>query len=136
MGYIVGHSAFTTVTNSLTVYALIGTDVQMMATTKSADMTFDIITIVCIVVFAVEIVLSSVGKDDYIFGFFFVLDIASTITLFLDLSFVYDVIFENQSMGFQPSTIARVGRVVRVLRLVRILKLYKVIYEARQAKIK
>ena len=35
-----------------------------------------------------EVILSCVGRDDYIFGFFFMLDIGSTATLMLDLTWV------------------------------------------------
>jgi len=137
---IVEDRFFTILTTLLTVYALTGDDCRLMFTDKPADVYFNIVTLVCIFVFSMEVILSCVGKEDYLLGFFFWLDILSTATLVLDLTWVAESYQSNEegSGGFQDSSSlvlgARVGRVVRILRLVRIFKLYKAIYEARQAK--
>jgi len=126
-------TVFTTV---LTVYALIGDDFRLLATNRTSDPVFDALTGTCIAVFGLEIVLSTVGKDDYFLSFFFLLDVVSTITLFLDLTAVNDAILgdEEDVSNMKGSRAAKIGaratRVVRVVRLVRILKLYKAVYEA------
>eukprot|EP00971_Amphidinium_carterae_P095390 1887351-Amphidinium_carterae.1 len=88
----------------------------------------------CLCVFSLEISLSCLGKDDYFGGFFFFLDVISTASLLLDISWVSDGIFERSDKegdagSARASRTARIGakagRVVRVIRLVRILKLYK-----------
>merc|ERR1719506_3413094 len=114
-----------------------------MLTPKPADMIFNYLVILCIVVFSFEVVISCLGKDDYFMGFFFILDVASTATLVLDLTWVADELSgggedDDQAKNARAGRTARIGakagRVVRVIRLVRILKLYKAIYEAKQKK--
>jgi len=125
--------AFTTL---LTVWVLLGEDLKLMVTNKEADETFGIIGICCIVVFSLEILLSSIGKEDYFLGFFFVLDVISTASLVLDLPWVSDAVSGQDGSaigGAEKGRTARVGarsaRVVRVIRLVRIAKLYKAFHE-------
>lgn len=97
------------------------------------DVWFDVLTITCLVVFTLEIFLSCLGKDDYMLGFFFWLDVISTVTLILDLTAVREEM-EKESGDEGSDSLrssraarggARLGRVVRILRLVRLIKLYK-----------
>lgn len=140
---LVNNKYFIGFTTLLTVYALTGDDIRLICTRKPADMIFNYIVMLCIVVFSFEVVVSCLGKDDYFMGFFFVLDVASTATLVLDLSWVSDELAgggedDDQAKNARAGRTARIGakagRVVRVIRLVRILKLYKAIYEAKQKK--
>jgi class 3 adenylate cyclase len=99
-------------------------------------------------VFCCEIILSSMGKPDYMWSFFFYLDVISTITMILDISWtsaLIEQVGEAISEGVQGKDDAlrsgrtarigaRAGRVIRVIRLVRILKLYKAVYDARTKK--
>merc|ERR1719424_258755 len=130
--YIADNQFFTFATTLLTIYALTGDDFRLMATNLPEDIIFDCMTVFCILVFAVEIVCSCLGKSDYLNGFFFWLDLISTVTLVLDITTVNDYCFQNSEedvAAMKNSRTARIGaraaRVVRVLRLVRILKLYK-----------
>lgn len=148
LGRIIGHYSLLIVDSKyvamisvlLTIYALMGDDVRVMATEKPADMVFNIFTIICMVFFFSEIVLSCLGKNDYFLGFFFWLDSIATVTLALDLTWVNEALFENsESMdlgdrarsGRTARVGASVGRMVRVLRLIRIFKLYKAYYAAK-----
>lgn len=69
----------------LTIYALFGDDIRLLAFTKSADDAFYTFTCVCIAFFVFELVIASIAKDDYIFGFFFWLDLIATISLLMDV---------------------------------------------------
>eukprot|EP00929_Paragymnodinium_shiwhaense_P098028 TRINITY_DN5958_c0_g1_i1.p1 TRINITY_DN5958_c0_g1~~TRINITY_DN5958_c0_g1_i1.p1 ORF type:complete len:1309 (-),score=280.11 TRINITY_DN5958_c0_g1_i1:138-4064(-) len=138
---IVGSTWFSALTTLLTIYALIGDDFRLMLTSLAADVFFDLMTGLCLLVFSVEIVLSCIGKSDYICGFFFWLDAVSTVTLVLDITTVNDALLQGNDDDIDQmknSRTARIGaraaRVVRVLRLVRVLKLYKALYEARNRK--
>lgn len=140
---IVEHKSVVALTTILTIYALAGDDIRLICTNKDADPVFNIIVIVCIVVFTLEVILSCLGKDDYFMGFFFMLDVVATATLFLDLTFVADELAGGGEDDDNVSSLrggrtarlgAKAGRVVRVIRLVRILKLYKAVYEARARK--
>jgi class 3 adenylate cyclase len=135
----VDNKVFVFLTTVLTFYALIGDDMKLLTTNKPADSIFDIITIVCLFIFTIEITLSCLGKSDYFLGFFFILDVISTLTLLLDISVVSEFLMgdsegslDKMRSGRTARVGAKAGRVVRVIRLVRILKLYKAIYEARQ----
>lgn len=131
---------FVTLTVILTIYALMGDDVKLISTDKPADGIFNVLTLVCIGVFVLEVLLSCIGKDDYFGGFFFALDVVSTGTLVFDLSWFNDMIQgdEENLDTLRGSRTARLGartaRVVRVIRLVRILKLYKAVQEQRKYK--
>jgi len=138
-GGFVEHKLFVTLTCILTIYALSADDFRLIATELPADLYFNIITLVVFTIFAVEVVLSSIGKPDYFLGFFFALDVISTATLILDLTWVSDALLQGDEEdldNLKGSKTARIGaraaRVVRVLRLVRILKLYRAMYEVRQ----
>lgn len=133
---IVENNIFVFVTTMLTFYALTGDDFRVICTEKNADNYFNGMVLICVFIFASEICLSCVGKDDYFLGFFFWLDIISTITLILDLTWVSNLLNGSSGKNVRSGRTARVGaragRVVRVLRLVRILKLYKAYYESKQ----
>eukprot|EP00440_Ansanella_granifera_P046420 gb/GFBE01050273.1/.p1 GENE.gb/GFBE01050273.1/~~gb/GFBE01050273.1/.p1 ORF type:complete len:1006 (+),score=225.91 gb/GFBE01050273.1/:1-3018(+) len=125
---------------SLTFWALLGDDLRILTTDKPADQWFNIVTIVCLFFFTVEVVLSSLCKQDYFLGFFFSLDCISTASLVLDLTWVADtLVSDDMAMGEQARSGrtarlgASIGRVVRVLRLIRIVKLYKAMYEKMMA---
>eukprot|EP00928_Gymnodinium_smaydae_P060478 TRINITY_DN4414_c0_g3_i1.p1 TRINITY_DN4414_c0_g3~~TRINITY_DN4414_c0_g3_i1.p1 ORF type:complete len:986 (+),score=209.09 TRINITY_DN4414_c0_g3_i1:188-3145(+) len=128
-------------TTLLTLYALTSDDLRLGATEGSADPIFNAITAFTFLVFFIEIILCCIGKQEYFGGFFFWLDVISTVSLVLDITwvndYVADVVFGSGEDDYQMgnSNTARLGaratRVVRVLRLVRIVKLYKAILDAR-----
>lgn len=126
----------------ITVWALFGDDIRILATGKSGDIGFYIMIILCFAVFAVEILLSTYAKPEYIFSFFFWLDLISTVTLLLDVGWISDVLFgtssddsggsgnsEQIAKAAKASQVgtraARVIRIIRLIRLIRIVKLYK-----------
>lgn len=81
----------------ITVYALFGDDIRVIATNKHADPYFDAATIFSIVIFVAEICLSVIARSGYLFSFFFWLDIISTVSLFLDITTINKVIFNSSS---------------------------------------
>jgi class 3 adenylate cyclase len=138
----VENTFFIILTTVLTIWALVGEDIRIWATDKSAGAAFDAMVWVCISVFVVEMVLSCLGKPGYFPGFFFYLDFIATMTLLLDVSYVnewfVDLLASGQGgksdqaeSGKAARLSARAARIVRVLRLVRIVKLYKTILEQR-----
>ncbi|CAE8602744.1 unnamed protein product, partial [Polarella glacialis] len=141
------------VTTILTIYALFGDDCRLMFTKKSQDDNFNTITIVTMFVFTSEMVANTFGKVGYFGGFFSWLDLLSTVTLILDVTYVSEAFFgdtisDNQaglttlatgtsgSQGSDSAEAARAarmsragakaGRVVRLIRLVRLLRLVKI----------
>lgn len=69
----------------ITVYALFGDDCRVLTTTKSADIYFDIVTIIAMVTFLLEMLLAMLSKISYTCSFYFWLDLISTISLLLDI---------------------------------------------------
>ena len=58
---------------------------RVMSTDKSYDIGFDIVTIICLIMFSVEIFLACFARIGYLGSFFFWLDFISTISLILDI---------------------------------------------------
>ena len=126
----------------VTLWALFGDDIRVLGAGKSGDSAFYVLTIICFSIFSVEILLSCYAKQDYLFTFFFWLDLISTITLLLDVGWISDALYgtsSDSSGGSQNSAqiakaakasqvgtrAARVIRIIRLIRLIRIVKLYK-----------
>lgn len=127
----------------LTIFALFSDDVKIITSSKSADATFSAFVIFVLSCFVIELVLASIAQKNYIFSFFFFLDLISIITMFLDIHWVSEAIIFSMSettasddgqlatLG-KESTGAKIGnrafkvlRIMRLVRLVRISKLYK-----------
>lgn len=126
----------------LTIYALFGEDVRLCAFPKTVDDYFFSFTAISFVFFAVEIILMSIAREGYFLGFFFWLDVISTISLITDIGWVWDEIVGTKDEGAQDaqqasklarssrgakigSRAGRIARVIRLVRLIRIVKLYK-----------
>ena len=124
---------------TITVYALFGDDVRMLFFTKNADNVFYALTTLSFVSFTLELVLSCIAKDDYFMGFYFWLDLVSTLSLIMDIGWIMNAGKDKSaSSAKKASSLARAGRgarigtkagrvtrVIRLIRLIRIVKLYK-----------
>lgn len=132
---------FTIFISIITIYALFGDDTRVIFFTKAEDWYFYTGTIVCLAIFTLELLLSCYAKPDYLFSFFFYLDLVSTASLLFDIGWVSDVVFDSSSTGTTTQNAAqlakaarasrigtraaRVIRIIRLIRLIRIVKLYK-----------
>jgi hypothetical protein len=87
-----------------------------MTVDVNGDIVFDVITISCLVAFTFEIIITIIVKDDYLWSFFFFLDLISTISLILDISIVTNVLFYGGGASSVTNTasLARAGRAGRV----------------------
>eukprot|EP00931_Biecheleriopsis_adriatica_P121080 TRINITY_DN9615_c0_g2_i1.p1 TRINITY_DN9615_c0_g2~~TRINITY_DN9615_c0_g2_i1.p1 ORF type:complete len:1000 (-),score=197.31 TRINITY_DN9615_c0_g2_i1:267-3266(-) len=124
---------FTVLTTVLTIYALFGDDSRLFFSHKSTDELFNALTLISCTVFVIEIIVNCLGQEDYFLGFFFGLDLVSTLTLFLDLTWVSSALFcsaAGESEGALKTSRAgragaRASRTVRIIRLMRLVKLYR-----------
>nr|CAC81658.1 adenylyl cyclase [Tetrahymena pyriformis]CAD36506.3 adenylyl cyclase [Tetrahymena pyriformis] len=124
---------FSILINVFTIYSLFADNIRIMTTRESADLGFDVCTIIALSLFAIEIIMSMIEKKDYTFSFFFWLDLLSTVSMILDINLLTNIMFNsggNQINGIakagQASRVgSKAGRVVRLVRLIRIVKLYK-----------
>lgn len=111
-------------------------DIRIIFLDISSDAVVDVVNIVFIVIFMVEILLS-LSIPNYFCSFFFFLDIISTLSIVMDISMLTNYFSQSGTLGsgVQLSTIirnskasraaARTVRVMKIFRLARIVKLYK-----------
>jgi len=136
----------------ITIWALFGDDIRLIATYEDADAGFEVMTIICIILFGLELILGCLAKPKYFLGFYFWLDLVATLSLLFDIQAFMDAITnaddddveeggdggtaEDQATLARASRAskagARAGRIVRLVRLVRIVKLYKSYQQRKQ----
>ena len=115
-------------------------DIRIIALTKEDDIVVDIINMILIAVFSTEIILN-IATEGYFRSFYFYLDLVSTITMFLDITVLTNMIFDPTS-NFQVSELAtkskasraaaRAVRIIKIFRLARVAKLYQSTKKARE----
>ena len=132
---------FTVVAVILTVIILFMDDFRLWLFPKSADVAFCLLTLTILCLFCVEILLSSLTKDDYFLRFFFYLDVLAALSLIPDIPLIWDPILGLHSQTLSPDDVTdiaqaahasssaspanRVIKFVRLIRLVRIAKLFE-----------
>lgn len=131
----------------ITVFVLFSDDIRQVGVDRSKDEYFYYTVLVCFTFFFIEIILTFYSKPDYRWGFFFWLDIISTLSLLLDTEWVSDLIFngstsntasQKSATSFAKTARAsrigtrasRIVRIVRLIRLIRVVKLYKATKQA------
>ena len=116
----------------VTIYALFFDDLRVIYFPKVNDDYFFGVTLFGMICFAIEIFFASIAKDDYFNGFFFWLDLVSTISMIPDCGWIWDPLIggggsdvTDLSKTSRTARVTRVIRVIRLIRLIRIVKLYK-----------
>lgn len=129
----------------LTIYALFSENLKNLFTNKDADDIFSIVCILIIIIFLAEFILQCICLENYLYGFYFWMDLVSIFSMFLDIDWLYNVLIIGSSSGnsFNKniksiSAVARAGkaakigsrairilRIIRIIRQIRIMKLYK-----------
>lgn len=134
---------FQTIMSLLTLYILFADDIKILTTDAYSDVPFSISYIILMVIFLIELIMSSIAVDNYFLHFFFWLDLISVVTILLDIHWFYNFFVNSIAggKGKQAKSISsvvkagksakvaaravRVLRVLRIIRLVRVSKLYK-----------
>jgi hypothetical protein len=75
-----------------TIYSLFGDDVRTLAFNVNADDVFNVLTSIAFALFAIEIIFASFAKDEYFLGFYFWLDLISTLSLITDIGWIMNAI--------------------------------------------
>ena len=121
----------------VTIYALFFDDIKILLLPPSVDFSFDIVTLVCIVLYFAELILGAIAIDGYFLSFFFWLDLLAAVSMFPDVSFLVKAVtgggigtgdaaeYTDLAKTSRASKVTRVIRVIRLIRLIRIVKLYK-----------
>ncbi len=71
-----------------TVFVLLGDDIRILSMPATVDFGFDITKTLCFTLFLLEIIFSCIAKKDYIWSFFFWLDLISTLSLIQEIGFM------------------------------------------------
>ena len=128
-----------------TIFALYGDDFRLLVCPKSADIVFQVLTFLALIIFVGEMIINVAVTKKYLWGFDFWLDLVSTVSLIPDIGFMWDPITgadENdstpQNAVMQAGRASRAGtravRVVRIVRLVRMVRIVKLLQQVRRQK--
>lgn len=78
----------------VTIYALFGDDVRLIAFEASADIVFFWLNVTTFSFFTLELYLSSMCISEYFGSFFFWLDLISTVSVMMDVQMAYGTIWD------------------------------------------
>lgn len=123
----------------ITVYALFFDDIRIISFPKSNDDLFFAISCGAMAAFTIEIGVASIVKEDYFLGFFFYLDVISTVSMIPDIGWIWDFITGGGDSGADSATdlakTSRAGRITRVIRVIRLIRLFRLVKLYKQAKL-
>jgi len=129
----------------ITIWALFSENFKNLLTNKDTDDVFSMICVLIIIIFFAEFVLQCFCLENYLWGFYFWLDLVSIFSMFLDIDWLYNILITGSSSGnsfnkniksisavVRAGKAAKIGtraikvlRIIRIIRQIRILKLYK-----------
>ena len=69
----------------LTIYSLFSDDLRLIYMPMTDDFIFTTMSIICMVLFALELIMSSIAHKNYFRSFFFWIDLVSTVSMLLDI---------------------------------------------------
>lgn len=129
----VGYSVFISI---ITLITLFSDDFRLVFFTQDSDDEFSIVTIICMCIFGLEMIALSFIKEGYFLRYYFWLDLISTSTMILDITWFQAIIvsggYQNASKVVKIARASRASKIganstklIRVLRLIRLLKMYK-----------
>jgi len=134
---------FLVFTSLLTIIVLFASDIQIAFLRVEVDKTFNICQCIILGIFLIEFILNCLAKKDYLFSFFFYLDLIATISIIQDIDWIINPILgyssntatSNRKKSVQASKAmnkvssasraTRILRIIRIVRLIRMVKLYK-----------
>lgn len=100
----------------ITLWVLFADDLRLACMPITADEPIAIISIVCMIAFAFEIVMYTVSIENYMLSFFFWLDIVATLSMVLDIPAVHNTILASVggSDSLESAEVARATRMSRI----------------------
>lgn len=118
----------------VTFYALFFDDIRILLMPKSADLTMDILTILAMTLYLIELVLAILCIDNYFLSFYFWVDLVSLLSMLPDISMLVESVEGGIGGAGDGADLAKTGRaskvvkiirIIRLIRLLRVLKIYK-----------
>ncbi len=85
----------------ITVYSLFGDDIRSVLFEAEDDDKFYLLTSISFGFFVVEMILQSFLREDYWLGFYFWLDLISTLSLLTDIGWVMDALVDSATSTSQ-----------------------------------
>ena len=82
------HNYTTMFVSFITLLVLYADDIRIVFLEKNQDIYVDIVLVICVVIFLLEGVFSTVALNDYLWSFFFWLDLISLLSMPLDIYFI------------------------------------------------
>ena len=115
-----------------TFYAILGIETTEATKGTSNYLVLHICSFLCFMFFAFEIGLSSATMENYLWSFFWGLDVVGTISLLPDIAFLWPDAWAMDGLALaRAGRVARTGtravRVVRFFRIVRMLRLFRIV---------
>lgn len=86
----VNSNSFTWLMTAVVIYSLFGDDFKMAFFIKTYDDSFDRMNLMALLIFTFEIILVSLVSPGYFFGFYFWLDVVSTLSMFAEISYLWN----------------------------------------------
>ena len=134
---IMESNQFTAFMTVLTLYALFGDDMKLCLTDSRADQGFWIMASLCIVFFFSEIVFQTMAYPWYFLGFYFWIDLVSTLSIFTEIPAVMDEMSAALGgTGGKSAAMLKAGKAGRVgtkaskiIRIVRLVRMIRVVIE-------
>ncbi|EER12216.1 conserved hypothetical protein [Perkinsus marinus ATCC 50983] len=134
----------TVVMTLLTIFALWGDNMRVAFFDKDADNVFYVLFAFALFMFFLEFFINTVAKPEYKWGFFFVLDLISAVSIIPDIPWIMSALAyimngtsegvgTSSTGGLDKARTARIVRLVRLIRLIRIVKLYSMVSKAQDA---
>jgi hypothetical protein len=122
---------FKTYSTLLTIFALYLDDIKRLTTTQTYDKLFDLISVIIISLFLIEVILDFLVDEQYGCGLFFWIDIIGIITMILDISsisnkIIYGENLEIQQINFNGLLVMKISKNLKIIRIVRITNLVKI----------
>ena len=121
---------------AVTIYALFFDDIRILFLPPSADLTCDWVTLICIILFTIELILGCIAIEGYFFSFFFWLDLVAAVSMIPDVGFLVSA-YEGSNQSDNASDLAktsRASRVTRIIRIIRLIRLIRIVKIYKQAK--
>lgn len=143
-------NSFTLIISVFTIIVLYADDIRVAFMPKSQDFTVDVVLCICFMLFLIELIAQMIALPDYMWSFFFWLDLISLMSIPIDIYFIIqylqdDQIFDQTDDATNVARLSRSSKVgtkagryiklIKMIRLIRVAKFFKQtksIYERRQ----
>ena len=137
--FLFNSNAFKWMDIFITLFSLYSNDIKLLFTDRTADSSFNVITIFLMIFFLCEILFLFLWDKEYGCSLFFWTDLFGTLSLLLDIDVINDAIQEafsginEEKIDNKTLTLVRFSKGIRAFRIIRLVKMAKIF--ARKSKL-